>query len=249
VTGSTVTYEGGPEKILVNNTTWSGELPDMSTRSDFTAYTTNGDTIDVSETPRKARPRCGRSSTLPWMLIHPPAPDHLPTDQPPGINVDTYNAAYAAAFAKARRIYRKAVRLVYSAPPTGRPGLRRQPPLSGGKLGGNVDIDKSGGRGKMLFLQGKPIPPKNYEAGWLDTVVVMPGQVTRIAVRWAPTDISTDAPQNKLYYPFDPNSDGLFAYVWHCHIIDHEDNEMMRPDVILLNPKGPCRETGLWSRA
>jgi hypothetical protein len=26
------------------------------------------------------------------------------------------------------------------------------------------------------------------------------------------------------------------GYVWHCHIIDHEDNEMMRPDVIAPLP-------------
>jgi FtsP/CotA-like multicopper oxidase with cupredoxin domain len=28
-------------------------------------------------------------------------------------------------------------------------------------------------------------------------------------------------------YPFDPTEGP--GYVWHCHIIDHEDNEMMRP--------------------
>jgi hypothetical protein len=27
--------------------------------------------------------------------------------------------------------------------------------------------------------------------------------------------------------------------VWHCHIIDHEDNEMMRPDVIVPLPGAP----------
>jgi len=242
VTGSTVTYEGGPEKILVNNTTWSGELPDMSTRSDFTAYTTNGDTIDVSETPQEGQTEMWEIVNL-TMDAHP-IHLHLTTFQlinRQAINMTAYEAAYNAAFGT-----NQAVPLPVGCTPNqfcpayGPPlAYDGSDPLSGGKLGGNVDIDKSGGRGKMLFLLGKPIPPKNYEAGWLDTVVVMPGQVTRIAVRWAPTDISTDAPQNKLYYPFDPNSDGLFAYVWHCHIIDHEDNEMMRPDVILLNPKGP----------
>ena len=28
-------------------------------------------------------------------------------------------------------------------------------------------------------------------------------------------------------YPFNPASGP--GYVWHCHILDHEDNEMMRP--------------------
>ena len=56
----------------------------------------------------------------------------------------------------------------------------------------------------------------------------MPGEVMRIVARWAPTSIP-----NKLVkpgrntYSFDP-TDGP-GYVWHCHIIDHEDNEMMRP--------------------
>jgi len=33
-----------------------------------------------------------------------------------------------------------------------------------------------------------------------------------------------------LHFPFDPN--GGHGFVWHCHIIDHEDNEMMRPDEV-----------------
>jgi hypothetical protein len=35
------------------------------------------------------------------------------------------------------------------------------------------------------------------------------------------------------FYPFDP--DGGHGYVWHCHIIDHEDNEMMRPTSVKAN--------------
>ena len=45
----------------------------------------------------------------------------------------------------------------------------------------------------------------------------------RLSVRWAPTDATVTG---KNYFPFSPNGHG---YVWHCHIIDHEDNEMMRP--------------------
>ncbi|HAR46372.1 MAG TPA: hypothetical protein DCS05_09455, partial [Nitrospiraceae bacterium] len=32
--------------------------------------------------------------------------------------------------------------------------------------------------------------------------------------------------------PFDPSGGGMYNYVWHCHIIDHEDNEMMRPTAV-----------------
>ena len=49
--------------------------------------------------------------------------------------------------------------------------------------------------------------PSPWEAGFKDTVIVYPGSVTRIKATF---DI-----------------EGF--YVWHCHIIEHEDNEMMRP--------------------
>jgi spore coat protein A len=51
-------------------------------------------------------------------------------------------------------------------------------------------------------------------------------------VRWAPTSLGVDLDVNELFYPFDPSGGD---YVWHCHILDHEDNEMMRPDKLMLN--------------
>ena len=60
---------------------------------------------------------------------------------------------------------------------------------------------------------------------------MMPGEVTRIMVRYMPTDTAVGSGPN--YYPFDPN--GGHGYVWHCHIIDHEDNEMMRPTSVMPN--------------
>jgi FtsP/CotA-like multicopper oxidase with cupredoxin domain len=53
----------------------------------------------------------------------------------------------------------------------------------------------------------RPTPPEPWETGYKDTVVAYPGQVTRIKARFGPG--------------------GQFA--WHCHIVEHEDNEMMRP--------------------
>ena len=106
--------------------------------------------------------------------------------------------------------------------------------LSGGKDGGNPDVTP--------HLQGPSRPPAANEAGWKDTVVMEPGEVTRIVVRWAPTDLAVTAPAASLFYPFDPsggNDAHLFNYVWHCHIIDHEDNEMMRPSAVWLNVAAP----------
>jgi spore coat protein A len=71
----------------------------------------------------------------------------------------------------------------------------------------------------------------SYEAGWKDTVIMPPGQVTRIAVRIAPQDTAIGTVGN---FAFDPSAlDGY--YVWHCHITDHEDNEMMRPSQFTPN--------------
>ena len=52
-----------------------------------------------------------------------------------------------------------------------------------------------------------PTSPEPWETGFKDTVIAYPGQVTRIRARFA--------------------TPGQF--VWHCHIVEHEDNEMMRP--------------------
>lgn len=57
------------------------------------------------------------------------------------------------------------------------------------------------------LVPGTVTPPDPWETGFKDTVVVYPGKVTRIKANF-------DIP-------------GL--YVWHCHILSHEDNEMMRP--------------------
>ena len=63
-----------------------------------------------------------------------------------------------------------------------------------------------------LRFTGPAIPPSPEEAGWKDTIRCEQGHVTRIII------------------PFEG-----FAgrYVWHCHILEHEDNEMMRPFEIL----------------
>ena len=57
------------------------------------------------------------------------------------------------------------------------------------------------------IIGGAVRPPEPWEAGWKDTVIAYPGEVTRVKALF-------DIP-------------GL--YVWHCHILSHEDNEMMVP--------------------
>jgi FtsP/CotA-like multicopper oxidase with cupredoxin domain len=61
------------------------------------------------------------------------------------------------------------------------------------------------------------------EMTWKDTIQMNPGEVTTIRIRFTQQDGAA--------FPFDPTSGP--GYVWHCHIIDHEDNEMMRPFQVL----------------
>jgi spore coat protein A len=71
-----------------------------------------------------------------------------------------------------------------------------------------------------LYLQNALVPPAANEAGWKDTVQAPPGMVTSILVPFG-------AAAGGGYAPFGNNFTGRYA--WHCHILDHEDNEMMLP--------------------
>jgi spore coat protein A len=61
--------------------------------------------------------------------------------------------------------------------------------------------------GEIIYT-GPPVKPADNEMGWKDIVRVTPGEVTRIISQFK--DFTGD-------------------YVWHCHILEHEDYDMMRP--------------------
>jgi FtsP/CotA-like multicopper oxidase with cupredoxin domain len=69
------------------------------------------------------------------------------------------------------------------------------------------------------FAIGPARPPAPNETGWKDTVLVNPGEVTRLIVPFG-----AQAAEN---LPFGNSFTG--RYVWHCHMLEHEDNEMMLP--------------------
>jgi spore coat protein A, manganese oxidase len=81
-----------------------------------------------------------------------------------------------------------------------------------------VPVDKPMGAGGTtlggyitnITLSGNVRPAEPNEAGRKDTVITYPGEVTRILVKFARPG----------------------EYVWHCHILSHEDHEMMRRFIV-----------------
>jgi len=82
------------------------------------------------------------------------------------------------------------------------------------------------------YLSGTPEGPEPEESGWKDTVRTPAGQITRIRVRWAPQQLPTNATVPGVNgFPFDPTYS--IGFIWHCHLLEHEDNEMMRPMTVI----------------
>ena len=192
---------GGPLAMFVNNTMW-----DMETTENV-----------------------GIGDTEVWEVINLTADTH-----PIHLHLFQYQILNRQAFNLNKYMQ------VYGMPMAG-----MGPPLpydqataaTGFKLGGNPDITP--------YLQGPVRLPDPNERGWKDTFRMNPGEVTRVVVRAAPQDALAKAAAAGVtfgpgvnLFPFDPAAPmetidafsypGGPGYVWHCHIIDHEDNEMMR---------------------
>jgi spore coat protein A len=225
----------GPFELLLNNTRWEGTLPPPaggSANADFSAVSiTSGDVNNATTNYLSELPQIG--STEIWEIVNTTAdahPIHLHLVQFQIVSRQNFNLTQ---FNK-----------VYGPPPpdTGPPNPYNTPNADGA-IGGNPAVS--------AYLTGQPQPPLPYEQGWKDIVISYPGQVTTIAVRYAPQDPALNAvtPGTNYYQGFNPtqianptdgvvNADGSpggAGYVWHCHIIDHEDNEMMRPDFPVTN--------------
>jgi spore coat protein A len=64
-------------------------------------------------------------------------------------------------------------------------------------------------------------PGRDERPAWKDTVISLPGTVTRIIAKFELPPEAHPRPGDK------------FLYVFHCHILEHEENEMMRPYVVV----------------
>lgn len=73
------------------------------------------------------------------------------------------------------------------------------------------DLERYNQDGQILYT-GPAKPPLKNERGWKDIVPCPAGEITRVIVKFAPYS-------------------GL--YVWHCHILEHEDYDMMRPLLVV----------------
>jgi FtsP/CotA-like multicopper oxidase with cupredoxin domain len=210
---------GGPEMVLLNNSHWDGLRAD--TGMPIPGSSSNG-VVDSTENPRVG-------STELWEianLTEDAHPIHLHLVQFQAISRrhfdrDGYRATWDAQFPGGT------FSGVTYAPGEFIPGFgppsSYATPNADGAIGGNPAFSS--------FFDAPATAPELNEQGWKDTLRMNPFEVTRIAVRWAPQSVAAggvQAGQNK--FSFDPTA--APGYAWHCHILDHEDNEMMRPYLV-----------------
>jgi spore coat protein A len=68
-------------------------------------------------------------------------------------------------------------------------------------------------------------PPDPNETGWKDTVRMNPEEVTTVIMQFKLPSVPFNVPSSPRI--------GGNEYVWHCHILEHEEHDMMRPLVVL----------------
>ncbi|CAI7837651.1 unnamed protein product, partial [Closterium sp. NIES-53] len=78
------------------------------------------------------------------------------------------------------------------------------------------------GEGSSVRVSGRAGSVGEYERGWKDTTVLQRDEVLTLWTGWFSQDGSP--------FPFNPTRGP--GYVWHCHILEHEDNDMMRPLIV-----------------
>jgi spore coat protein A len=218
---------GEPVESMINNTKWNGNREGSTTP--VPGSTSNGHGLLATETPRQG-------STEVWEVANISGdahPLHIHLIQFQVISrqifdVATYLADWIAAFPGGTFngfTFAPGVYIPGFGPPHD-----YSTPNSAGAVGGNINFDAA----KYLSqgaCAGGVCPsraPEATDSGWKDTIKMFPGEITRIALRWAPQSIAAggvSAGQNR--FTFDPTASP--GYVEHCHILDHEDNEFMRP--------------------
>jgi FtsP/CotA-like multicopper oxidase with cupredoxin domain len=215
--------EGGPLGVLLNNSHWHGNRQGTDPPVPIPGSISNGKGVLSTENPQVGATEIWEVANL----SEDAHPIHIHLIQFQIINRqdfdrDAYRAAWDATFPGGTfggETFPPGTYIPGFGPP--RDYLT---PNAAGAIGGNLAFTP--------FLQGTPTPPAANEAGWMDTVVMPPLTITRIAARWAPQAVPVaNVRAGQDLFPFDPTTGGP-GYAWHCHILDHEDNEMMRPYLV-----------------
>jgi FtsP/CotA-like multicopper oxidase with cupredoxin domain len=84
--------------------------------------------------------------------------------------------------------------------------------------------------GNAPVLVGTPRGPDDNEKGWKETVRMNPGEVTTFVTRFSMSPVPFDVPNSPRLKAFGIRG---AEYVWHCHILEHEEHDMMRPLVVI----------------
>ncbi len=111
-------------------------------------------------------------------------------------------------------------------------------------------------------------PPNDNEIGWKDTIIMNPLEDAIIALRPIKPNLPWDVPNSirpldvtaplgstgqfgatTNFSPIDPQNNPVtvtnhlvnfgWEYVWHCHLLGHEENDMMRPILFTVAPNAP----------
>jgi len=224
------TAAGTPVESLINNTKWNGNRE--GTTTPVPGSTSNGRGLWSTETPRQGATELwevanltGDAHPLHIHLVQFQVISRQPFD------LTTYLSDWIAAFPGGTFNgfnYAPGVYIPGFGPPRS-----YNAPNSAGAVGGNINFDD----GKYLrqgACAGTACPsraPDPLDSGWKDTIKMFPGEITRVAVRWAPQHVAlSDAGPGQNLFSFDPKQGP--GYVNHCHILDHEDNEFMRPYLV-----------------
>jgi spore coat protein A len=222
--------DGDPVESLINNTKWNGNRE--GTTIQVPGSTPNGRGISATETPRQG-------STELWEIANLTGDAHpihihliqfqVISRQP--FDLDRYLADWIGAFPGGTFNGFNFAPGVYI--PGFGPPRPYDVPNSAGALGGNPNFDaaKYTQSGACAGGACPSRAPEGLDGGWKDTIKMFPGEITRLAVRWAPQHLGANAVvAGQDAFPFDPTLGP--GYVEHCHILDHEDNEFMRPLLI-----------------
>jgi spore coat protein A, manganese oxidase len=106
-------------------------------------------------------------------------------------------------------------------------------------------------KGVFTLTPGTQRGPELWELGYKETVKMNPGEMTTVCMKFKLPAVPFNVPvSTRPMGPIDPVTGKLTViananeYVWHCHILEHEEHDMMRPLVVIgPNPVTPITVT------